>query len=423
MSTRPDDTFVAVRDADPDVLDASELEQLIRRIAELRAWCDARQVRATRRQRQLAEAGSGADPRSALARHGRSSGRDARAASEREIVCSSMPGFEDALATGTVTSGHVDAVATATRGLDEAATAEFVACADDLLHDASRSGVDAFARGCRELANAIRARSNSRADADELEQQRAQSKISRWVDQQTGMHKTLIEADPLTDRQIWAAVQRERARLRRRDRRAGSGTSASWDRLTVDALVSAVTAAESAAGGGARATLVVHVDAGTLGEGSSGLCELDNGDRLPIDTMRRLACEADVIPVVLGSDGVVLDQGRTRRLATPEQRRAIEAMQTTCSHPDCRVTVDDCRLHHVVPWQHGGATDLHNLAPLCERHHHLVHEGGWTFTMTADRHATWVRPDGVTDWVGSLLDRAPRPNARGGLDHLVAAGS
>jgi hypothetical protein len=49
---------------------------------------------------------------------------------------------------------------------------------------------------------------------------------------------------------------------------------------------------------------------------------------------------------------------------------------------------------------------LVNLLPLCEQHHHLVHEGGWTLTMTPDRVATWTRSDGSVHWVGSTIDRA-----------------
>jgi len=53
-----------------------------------------------------------------------------------------------------------------------------------------------------------------------------------------------------------------------------------------------------------------------------------------------------------------------------------------------------------------GPSDLDNLLPLCENHHHLVHEGGWTLTMTPDRVATWTRPDG-THWKAvNTADRA-----------------
>jgi hypothetical protein len=53
--------------------------------------------------------------------------------------------------------------------------------------------------------------------------------------------------------------------------------------------------------------------------------------------VRRLCCDADILPVVFGSDGVVLDVGRAARLATADQRRALAAMYSRCGHPDCHV--------------------------------------------------------------------------------------
>ena len=405
MNSPPDAVYAQVRDTDPDVLDADGLAGYTMKIAELKAWCDSRQVRATRRQRALADEGRATDPQHSLTRDGRQSSKDAKTASERETVCTAMPGFEDALAAGSVSTGHVDAVAAATRNLDDEASAEFVAEADSLLGTAQQQGVDAFAKGCRDLAKSIRARHNAQSDIDELEQQRQQSKVSRWIDRSTGMHKTLIECDPVTDRQIWAAVQRERGRLRRRNQQTG-GPKPTWDRLTVDALVEAVIATGNT-GAPARSGLVVHIDLHTLTNGrhDDTLCEADNGVEVPVEVARRMACNADIIPVVLNGEGVVLDEGRAKRLATPEQRLAIEAMQATCSHPDCTVTVDDCRIHHLDPWQRGGVTDLDDLAPLCEPHHHLVHEGGWDLIMTPDRVATWRRPDGELYWTGSVNDR------------------
>ena len=382
MTSPPDALYAEVRTTDPDVLDATGLSDHLGRLAQLRAWFDAEQVRATRAQRRLAGGGHAADPADSLARDGKQSSKDAKTASERETMCTAVPAFEEALAQGAVSAGHVDALAAASRDLGESETAEFVAEAESLLADATRQGVDAFTKGCRDLAKAIRAHHNSRSDVDELEAQHRQSKISRWVDQKTGMHKTLIECDSLTDRRFWSAIQRERGRLRRRNQQHGQKPS--WDRLTVDALVEA-----------------------TDGRHVTTLCEADSGVSLPIDTVRRMACEAQIIPVVLDGNGVALDQGRSKRLATHEQRIAIEAMQSTCSHPDCTVTIDDCRIHHLDPWSAGGRTDLARLAPLCEPHHHLVHEGGWEFSMTPDRFATWSRPDGAEYWTGPLVGRRP----------------
>ena len=405
MRHPPDDVFRLVRDTDPDVLDADEVDSFIRHVADLKAWCDARLVRATRRQRALAAEGRAADPRSSLCNHGRTSSKEAAAAAGREEVCTTMPAFEDALVDGTVSAGHVDAIAAATKDLDDAERSEFVGEADSLLGDAAGHGVDAFAKSCRDLARSIRARHNARSDIDELERQRAQSKITRWVDSATGMHKTLIDADPVTDRIIWAAVQRERGQLRQRNQTA-DGPTPSWERLTVDALVEAVTT-----GGGddvrRRPTLVVHIDIDKLRQGlhQRGISQTDSGVELPVETVRHLACEAKIIPVVLDGNGVVLDEGRAKRLATTEQRVALEAMQATCSHPDCTVSIDDCRIHHLEPWSRGGTTDLSTMAPLCEPHHHLVHEGGWGFAITEDRIATWTRPDGQTHRTGPINDR------------------
>jgi hypothetical protein len=400
MNSPPDAVYAAVRDTDPDTLDAAGLAEYTANVARLKAWIEARQVRASRRQRALAASGQAADPRDTLSRHGRQSGKEAAAANDREVVCTSMPGFESALAEGTVSSGHVDAVAAATRNLDEEARAEFAAEADTLLDDATRQGVDTFARNCRDLARSIRNRRDSRSDAEELERQRAASKVSRWIDRETGMHKTLIEMDPVSDRQFWSAVQRQRNLIRART----TNRQVSWDRLTVDAVVEAV--GNAGDGTGRRVpSIAVHVGLDRLTDDAPGLCEADDGTPFPVDTVRRLACEADLIPVVLDGRGVVLDQGRAKRLATAEQRTAIEAMHRTCSHPDCTVTIDDCRIHHIDPWLRGGRTDLAGLAPLCEVHHHLVHEGGWSFTITPDRIATWVRPDGTSYWTGPINDR------------------
>ena len=99
--------FELVRDSDPDVLDSDELSVYLDAVSQVRAWCDARQVRATRRQRQLAAEGRATQPEHALSNHGRQSSKDAKTAAEREEVCTSMPGFEDALGQGTVTAGHV----------------------------------------------------------------------------------------------------------------------------------------------------------------------------------------------------------------------------------------------------------------------------------------------------------------------------
>ncbi len=121
------------------------------------------------------------------------------------------------------------------------------------------------------------------------------------------------------------------------------------------------------------------IDLETLRTGlhEASICETYDGQPLPPATVRRLACEANIIPIVLDGDGRVVDVGRAKRLATADQRRALRAMHQTCAAPDCPVRFGDCDIHHLKEWKEGGPTNLENLIPLCSKHHHLIHEGQW----------------------------------------------
>jgi hypothetical protein len=401
---RPPDTdavFTALRAADPDVMDRDELAELTGQLAAHRAWCDALQVRIARRQRCLADEGRAEPARDLLSRHGQQSSKDAQVAAEREQVCTALPSFEDALATGAVSAGHVDAIANATRNLDDQLLAEFHNCQADLLADAATQSVDAFERGCRDLAKHLVARSQAKSDADELDEQRKRSNVRRWTDKQTGMCHTHLELDPIRDRTLWAAIDSARATLRQAD----GNRRTPWAQLEVDAVIAAI------GGTGDRVPQITAlIDHHSLVHQTHAntICETDNGIPLPVSTVRRLCCDAEILPVVLNGNGQALDVGRSKRTATRAQRRALRAMHRTCAHPDCTVTFDACRIHHVIPWlQPAGDTDIDNLLPLCETHHHMVHEGSWGLTMTPNRTATWTRPDGTHHHTGPTIDRAP----------------
>jgi len=113
---------------------------------------------------------------------------------------------------------------------------------------------------------------------------------------------------------------------------------------------------------------------------------------LPVETVRRWACLGSVTPVVVAADGVRLFLGRETRLANRAQRRALRVLYRTCAL--CDTAVDHCQVHHVAWFRSGGRTDIDNLLPLCNRHHHLVHEGGWVVHLAPDRTLTVTRPGG-----------------------------
>ena len=69
--------------------------------------------------------------------------------------------------------------------------------------------------------------------------------------------------------------------------------------------------------------------------------------------------------------------------------------------------IDDCRMDDIEFFRNGGTTSINNMLPLCEKHHHLVHEGGWRLTMTTDRIPTWQRPDGTIWRTEPTINRRP----------------
>lgn len=111
-------------------------------------------------------------------------------------------------------------------------------------------------------------------------------------------------------------------------------------------------------------------------------------DVLPPDVVRRMACDAAIIPAVLGSQGEILDLGTAVRLVPPGLRRAAWHRDQGCTYPGCTMPPQWCDAHHVVWWSRGGSTSLGNTALLCQRHHTRVHQRNLTATVTTTG-VTW----------------------------------
>ncbi|GAA5143704.1 hypothetical protein GCM10023340_09730 [Nocardioides marinquilinus] len=124
--------------------------------------------------------------------------------------------------------------------------------------------------------------------------------------------------------------------------------------------------------GGINATVVVTMTLDTL-KGGLGAATIDTGGRLSAGAVRRLACEAGLVPVVLDGASRPLDVGRQRRFHTPAQRLALTITQKHCQGPGCDVPAWLCHVHHAKAWQHGGGTSVDDGRLLCPRHHTLVH--------------------------------------------------
>ncbi len=321
-------------------------------------------------------------PERELVAHGGLTSREAREVVSRGLVTEAAPEMGAVLAAGDTTAAHVDAlgrglkIAGAERDafmahlpeLVEASTTMTASQFDQLVKETAKSvvaddGLSTFERQKRETFFKMRHEADGCLSVsgkfDPISASILKSKIGRLVENMfhSGDKEVPVEVMP------WIEPN---------------------DHRQAQALIALVNgASESASDVPARAEIVVHVDLETLQHGlhAGGTCRTALGADLPVETVRRLACEAEILPVVLDGRSVPIDVGRSKRLATVHQRRALEAIHPTCAIPDCEVIFDHCNVHHIDYWENGGSTDLNNMVPLCSRHHHAAHEGGWKLQL------------------------------------------
>jgi len=157
-----------------------------------------------------------------------------------------------------------------------------------------------------------------------------------------------------------------------------------------------LTHADLPAVNGERPRLVITIDYTALEQNLRDTCgELPAGIRIGPDTVRRLACDAEILPAVLGANSAVLDiADTTRRSFNHAVRRAAWIEQHgRCAFPGCRRPPADC--HHITWWSHGGTSTLDNAAWLCAFHHWLIHQRSWAMRRDPDRTFVFTNPDGT----------------------------
>ncbi len=142
--------------------------------------------------------------------------------------------------------------------------------------------------------------------------------------------------------------------------------------------------------GGLNATVVVTMTLDAL-RGGLEAAQLDTGAVISAAQARRLACEAGIIPAVLGGDGVVLDLGRKRRFHTPAQRIALSIERGGCEADGCDYPPGLCHAHHDTAWSRDGGTSVRNGRLLCPRHHARAHDPAFTMTKLATGKVQFVR--------------------------------
>ncbi|AOT05567.1 hypothetical protein ASPU41_13675 [Arthrobacter sp. U41] len=166
----------------------------------------------------------------------------------------------------------------------------------------------------------------------------------------------------------------------------------------LDGLVSAAKVALAAgtlpAAGGLRPQVMVTIDYRDLlarlatvdGAAAPGDPMEHTGNLLftgPVtaSTVRKIACDADIIPILLGSEGRILDIGRASRVFPPHIRKALTARDLGCAFPGCTIPAPWCEAHHIDYWSRGGTTGTEKGVLLCSHHHHVIHKEHWTIQL------------------------------------------
>jgi hypothetical protein len=339
----------------------------------------------------------------------RGSTRDAIRDQQRADTLDRTPTRAAALDDGAITAGHVDAITHTARNLDsDDQRAELFDRVTNLTDVATTATVEQWRRRLDLEANKIR-----RGDGlDRLERQRRDRRLRSWVDND-GMWRLDGRFDPLTGAKLAARLEAATRALFDEHTPDTCPTDPTEQRRHLHALARTHLICDHAAAGAhpGRPEYVVVIDTTTpTGKGKPA------GDRgIPVEVPHRVLAELTgdgTVHAVVVRNGVVLyapgnlDLGRTTRLASPAQRRALRALYATCAIPGCTVRYDHCKLHHIIWWRHGGRTDLDNLLPVCSHHHSHIHTHNWHLALHPDRTLTIHLPDGTIHNTGPPARRA-----------------
>ena len=383
--------------------DEATIRTALQQVCTLQQWVDNCKVALTRKLQVLATTTPRIQPQQVLASAANISRIDAFREVSRAKTLGAFPQLEQAFEQGRIGSAHIDAVARATHQLTEDEKAKLASRSDWLNNVATHATPDNFARAVKSEVERIHADGG----VTRLERQRRDASLRHWIDRESGMFHIAGRLDPENGLRVIGKLDNTVERLFHAalpetcptdDRKHGHLNALAFLELIDAASLNApLTAGAMISSPHARAEVSVVIDLHTLRSGlhEHSIVRTGHEAELPLETIRRMACEAEIIPVVLNSKGVVIDIGRASRLATRYQRKAIEAMYSHCAIPDCKVPIAQCQPHHIAYWRDDGPTDMNNLVPLCPHHHRNVHEGNWRLKLLMPNRALSVTyPDG-----------------------------
>ncbi len=345
--------------------------------------------------------------------------REARRRARRAEALAKMPSVAEALSGGGITAEHADVLVRAAEATSPArvdADQTLLAEAESLPADLAGRAVGDWVRRHQQVAD----------DEAKFRQQRATRNHRFWVSDD-GMVNSHASLDPVTGARVRAIVDDIANQLYETDggRESGADQKRTWRQRYADALAIAVGAepgpnrdrSVATSKGRDRSALslrnqilvVAHTDVIT-GVDSKQRCEIVGTGPIPRSELDRLACGADLFGMLFDGDGLPLWHGRRLRTVSPQQWRVLQARDRGCVL--CGANPAYCHAHHIMAWSSPtrGPTDIENLALVCNRHHHQIHQQNLTLTRDPDnrwtaRHSTSRDPTGL----GPVTSRRQSP--------------
>ncbi len=321
---------------------------------------------------------SGVDGAGVLRTVGRTSSRSASATAQLASGLAELPITGAALSAGQITSEHA---LTLTRAAAKISADQ----ADSELVDKAQScPADVFSKYVREW---IAAKAEPDNGADELARQHTLRQASSWTDDD-GLLCLLTKFDPITGKQVEKRIQQKYDEFWRED--GGREGTPSEVRSREQRMADAVSAVMLEAAGQAatsrphpKAQLIISADLTRLSlDDPTGAANLIGHGAIPQNVLERLACNAEIAGVLFNGAGRPIWVGRDHRHATVAQWKALVARDKGCV--GCGADVSRCEAHHIVAWHPLGPTDITNLALVCSRCHHDLHDRGATLSTDAD---------------------------------------
>src|SRR5580700_3026052 len=244
-----------------------------------------------------------------------------------------------------------------------------------LIEKAKESSPGKFFYVCHHARHAADPKTYAAEQAEQVEQRRL--KLSRWMD---GSVLISGQLDPVGGAAVLTMIEPLA-------RKTGPDDDRCLERRNADALV------ELASGGGSQAQIQVTSSLETLlALAGAPAAEMEHCLPVSSKTIERLACDSSIARVLLNSESLVIDVGRSKRVVSEPGRRALTARDGHCTWRDCDRPASRSAAHHLVHWIHGGTSDLDNLVLLCHRHHWMVHEGGWQIVRSDDGRMLTIPP-------------------------------